>query len=118
MSAITEFQQDIVLLDGKFWQRSHCELHFQYQEFVIWLKTHSLEQTKECPRYLLAIYDNYSHAIDGINISTLIYLNNKTHYHIYPLDRTEALLAVGSGSQPFDEADYFKQSFKNVSLFK
>jgi|GEM_PF-2634208 len=118
MRAIAEFQQDIVLLDGKCWSRSHCELHYQYKEWVIWLETHSLKQTQQCPRHLLKLYDNYSSIISEITISTWIYLNSTSCWHIYPLDKTQDLLAIGKGERVFDESDYFKQSFNNNSPFK
>jgi len=118
-NTLAEFERDILSLNKKSWNRSYCELQYQYKEFIIWIEVYSLEQVAECPRILLSLYDNYLNLISDVNICTWIYLKrNDDTYRVYALEKTSDLREVGEGKRNFNEDDFFEKESKKNLIFK
>jgi len=118
MAAIGNFEKDILSLNEKNWNNSTCELQYQYKEFIIWIEVYCLDQVTECPSTLLSLYINYSKIINDVNICTWINLKkNDNIYHVYSLERTDELIAVGKGEKYLDKNDFFEQSADDFSIF-
>jgi len=65
MVAIENFERDIASFNKKAWNRSYCELHYQFKEFIVWIEVSSIDKVLKCPRILLSLYNKY---VDNINI--------------------------------------------------
>jgi len=119
MVAIGNFERDIILLNKKNWNRSYCELHYQYKEFVIWIEAYSLDQVAECPRILLSIYDIYSEIINDVNICIWIYLKEDDNkYHVYSLEKTKDLIEIGKGEKYLSKDDFFEKESNVIRIFR
>jgi len=119
MLAIDKFEKEIIKLNKIYWNRSYCELQYQYKEFIIWIEVELLNQVMECPKLLLSAYNNYSETISDVNICTWIYLKKSDDiYHVFSLERTDDLIKIGKGMKALEKEDFFEKDSKNVRIFK